>query len=114
MSETLDKAALLERFDGDLEFLAETVDLYNEESATLLGEARKAVAGGDGAGLARAAHALRGMVGNFLAETASEAAQKLETMGNSGDLAGADEGLAALERETEQLKTELAKLRQGA
>jgi hypothetical protein len=46
---------------------------------------------------------MKGSVGTFSARAAMEAARGLEEMGRSGDLAGAEAGLANLEEEIERL-----------
>lgn len=112
MDDILDKAALLARVDHDVEFLAETVEMFDQDAPRLLAEIRQAVARQDGAALARAAHTFKGMVANFCAQAATEAALKLEMMGESGDLAGAQESLHALEEESGRLKSALEELLQ--
>jgi HPt (histidine-containing phosphotransfer) domain-containing protein len=110
MTDVLDKAALLDRVDHDVEFLAETVEMFDEDAPGLLSQIRDAVAAGDSEALAAAAHTYKGMVANFCAQHATDAARKLEMMGRDGDLAGAQEALGALEKEAERLGSALREL----
>jgi HPt (histidine-containing phosphotransfer) domain-containing protein len=60
---------------------------------------QQAIEQDDAQGLERAAHALKGSVGNFVIPTAVKAAQTLETMGREGNLAAADTAYAVLQEE---------------
>lgn len=107
----LDVADLLERVDGDRELLGELVSMFLEDYRSLLSKIHEAVKYGDATSLTKAAHTLKGAVGNFSAERASQAARKLECMGRSGDMVHAHDALAHLEDEMSQLVTELTALR---
>ncbi|MHC4401272.1 MAG: Hpt domain-containing protein [Planctomycetota bacterium] len=113
MNDVLDKAALLERIDEDMEFLAETVEMFTEDGPQLLSEIRDAVARQDGAALATSAHTFKGMAANFSAIAAVDAALALEMMGKNSDLTGAREALGALEKEAYRLKSALTELLEG-
>jgi CheY-like chemotaxis protein len=104
-------------FEGDLEFLAEIVNLFLETYPALLSAIEDAVSRKDAEGLCRAAHTLKGAVANFGAKAVVEQARALEMIGKNGDLSSADEGWrrlralmaklipelqAALERATEE------------
>jgi len=106
----LDRAALLERLEGDAELLAEMVGALLEDCPRLVASIREAVARGDARLLERAAHTLKGSVGNFGASAAAAAALRLEQMGRQGELAQAGEACTALDREIERLKPILAGL----
>jgi HPt (histidine-containing phosphotransfer) domain-containing protein len=71
---------------------------------------REAVSQRDAGGVERAAHSLKGCVGNFAALGAIEAAAALENLGRAGDLAGAEHAYALLEVEIERLKPALKSL----
>lgn len=107
MSDPFDKDGLLEGIDGDIEFLEETIEMLDEDSGELLDQCRAAAAAGDAEALVPPAHTLKGMVGNFCAGPAQEAARVLEFMGREADMAGAADAVAALDREVDQLKTAL-------
>ncbi len=113
MSDIFDKAALLDRVDNDMEFLAETVEMLEEDGPDLLSQIRDAVAADDGEALSVAAHTYKGMVANFCADSTVEAALKLEMMGKGSDLVGAPEAFAVLEDLARQLSTALQELVQG-
>ena len=107
MTEILDKAALLERIDGDCEFLADMLRLYDKDCSRLIAEMRSALSRRDGSVLSDAAHTLAGLTRNFSAEAASDAALELEKMAENGEFAEAGEVLVALESESGRLKAAL-------
>ena len=107
MSGAFDEEALLERVDGDIEFLEETVAMLDEDSPALLEAIRAAVRSSDAAALVKAAHALKGMLANFCAEPAAAADRQLETMGREERLADAAGPAERVQRETEQLRAAL-------
>lgn len=92
----LSLAAALDRVGGDSQLLEEIAKLFLDNTPKLLEQIRQAVADRDALALSRSAHALKGSVGNFGADAAFQAAFRLEEMGRSGELAGADEAYAAL------------------
>ena len=107
MSDALDKADLMDRVDGDMEFLAETVEMFKEDGPELIEQMRLAVGDGNAESLASAAHTFKGMVANFSAQPTIDAALRLETMGKSGNLADAGEALNSLEKEALRLTSAL-------
>ena len=107
---SLDREVALARMGGDPELLKEIAVLFLENYQEWLGEVRRGAALGDARMLERAAHGLKGSVANFGARDAVEASLKLETLGRSGDLAGASESLAALELALETLRGDLESL----
>lgn len=110
MSELFDREALLDRVDNDMEFLAETVEMLEEDGPDLLGQISAAIEASDSEALAVAAHTYKGMVANFCADSTVEAALKLEMMGKDGNLTGAAEAFAVLEGQARQLATALQDL----
>jgi HPt (histidine-containing phosphotransfer) domain-containing protein len=100
----IDREALLERVDGDLDLLAELVETFEVECPRLLNATREAVAGADSHALERAAHSLKGSIGTFCAPAAFEAAGRLEQLGRDGDLTEAEAALTALEAEITQVQ----------
>lgn len=107
MTEVLNKAELMERVGDDLEFLAETFELLDEDAVPLLKDLHSAIGQGNAEKTAQAAHTMKGMIANFAAPAAEEAARRLETMGREADLSGSAEALVTLESEVEKLKTAL-------
>jgi CheY-like chemotaxis protein len=106
----IDPAAALERVGGDRELLAELFQVFADQCPRWLAEVRDAIARGDADRLRRAAHSLKGAVGNFGADTAFDLAQRLETMGRDGNLTAAPGTFADLEKQLERLLPVLAAL----
>jgi len=107
---SLDEAELLDRVGGDRALLRELVGIFLDVSPGSLAELREAIDRGDAAALYRQAHTFKGMVGHFGAAEALEAARRLESLGRDGDLSGAGEVFATLERAVERLRPALARL----
>jgi HPt (histidine-containing phosphotransfer) domain-containing protein len=84
--------------------------LFMKELPQLLTGVRVAVTAGDAQAIERAAHKLKGCIGNFDAAPAFAAALKLEVLGRSGALSRAEHDYADLEKEIEHLKLEMANL----
>jgi CheY-like chemotaxis protein len=97
-TEIFNKEDALAFVDGDMELLREIAELFAEDSKNQLQQIRQAIASSDAKTLERVAHTLKGAVGNFA---------KLEMMGREGDLSGAKEVLAILEKEIGRLKPAL-------
>jgi PAS domain S-box-containing protein len=112
-SDVLDRQEVLYRFDDDMDLLREAVRDFLDECPTRLQGLRDALACGDGAAVARLAHALKGSVGNFAARHAVEAAQKLETIGREGEVARGIEAYTELDEAIERLKPALLALPQS-
>ncbi len=108
--EPIDTASALARVEGDVELLKEMVALFLKELPELLTTLREAVTAGNARAVERAAHKLKGSVGNFAAPPAFEAALKLEVMGRTGSLSEAEPAYGALEKEIKRLKSALANL----
>ena len=106
----IDRKALLIAFDHDWNFLAEVFEMFRSDYPNMLDGLRRAVAAGDADGVKRAAHALKGMVGNFQAKAAAAAAFDLEKMGRNGLLDGAEAACETLAREIAHLEETLAQL----
>jgi len=109
-AKVFDQAALLARVQGDTQLLQELLGLFKDESPRLIGEIRAALSAHDPKALEAAAHTLKGVVGNFAADTAFQTALKLERQARGGELAGAELTLQELELQLERLKTALAHL----
>ena len=107
MSGAFDEEALLDRVEGDIEFLEATITMLDEDSPALLEEIRAAVRTSDAAALVKPAHALKGMLSNFCAGPAEDAARQLETIGRKDRLGDAPGPAERVQRETEQLRAAL-------
>ena len=103
MSRVFNDKELLERVDGDWEFLGETVEMLRTDGRALMDEIRQAAESGDAAALGRSGHTLKGMISNFCSPTTQAAAFEVEKMGKSGDLSAAPEAVKALSEQLEAL-----------
>ena len=112
-NEFFDRAALLDRVEGDEELLVEMVQLYVEDAPRALKTMRSALQQGDLHALERAAHSVKGSSANLAANPAADAAQRLEQDARRGDRAAAEASLAALESVMGQLLPALAESRSG-
>jgi PAS domain S-box-containing protein len=108
-----DGEAALARVDGDRELFREVVELFSGECARLMAEMQSAISEGDAYRLNRAAHTLKGAVGNFGADAVHELALELEAMGKHGDLTGARETFPVFEGEIARLKRALESFAEG-
>lgn len=111
--ESLDRLAILERLGGDADLLREVAGLFLEKQEKQLREIRDAIDCGDASRLEQAAHTLKGSLGNFHAHASIRTASLLEEMGRSGELDGAREALAEMERQIDRLKPALAEIADG-
>ena len=105
--QVFDLAAALDRVEGDTEMLSEVASIYLADCPRLLAAIQSAVARRDAPALEGAAHALKGAVSTFSASAARAAVFALEQMAKKGDLAGAPDALATLEREVDRLREAL-------
>jgi PAS domain S-box-containing protein len=108
--EVIDRAAALERVDGDTELLGEIVQLFLDDVDALTAEIRQAVSDADPGRIMRTAHRLKGSVATLAARPATDAALRLENMGRSGEIADATAALASLEAEMARLEPALRAL----
>jgi two-component system sensor histidine kinase/response regulator len=106
----MDEAAVLAGLDGNRGLLRDLARLFLADYPKQLVEIKAAIQGGDAERLRRAAHALKGSVGNFAAQRAFDTALQLEMLGKRGDVAAAQDVCVALEGELSQLSQELEKL----
>jgi two-component system sensor histidine kinase/response regulator len=104
----VDLARLLERVGHDRAALARLVAVFREDSPQQLARVRAAIRQNDAAALRAAAHAIKGAVANFAAPGATEAALRLQRMGEKDDLAEAEATLARLEQEIEKMLAALS------
>lgn len=84
-----DRAKVLDNLGGDEELLAEIAGLFAAAWPEILAKLRAALAAADADSLRAAAHALKGAVANFCADTAVHAVRRLEITSKAGDLSGA-------------------------
>jgi len=109
-----DKAHFLSRLDGDELLGTEVVGMFLEECPKLMKGIRQASARQDASALERAAHTLKGSLGDMAATQAFEAARDLEQMGRQGNLENTGAALAILESVIDRLMTELRRVEMKA
>jgi HPt (histidine-containing phosphotransfer) domain-containing protein len=108
--DVIDEATLLAGIDGNRRILSEIVRLFLADYPQRLAEIKQAIGRGDGVAVARAAHTLKGSVGNFAAEKAVVAAQSVEDVGKSGNFTTAEQAFLTLESELKLVGARLRKL----
>ncbi|VTR94283.1 signal transduction histidine kinase : PAS domain S-box OS=Singulisphaera acidiphila (strain ATCC BAA-1392 / DSM 18658 / VKM B-2454 / MOB10) GN=Sinac_7544 PE=4 SV=1: HAMP: PAS_9: HisKA: HATPase_c: Response_reg: Response_reg: Hpt [Gemmata massiliana] len=104
----VDRATALQCMAGDEELLREIADLFVQECPRQLGDLRAALGAGDAPTARRAAHTIKGAVGNFGARGAVEMANRIETLAKAGELDKADGLVPELEQQLGAVTTELA------
>jgi two-component system, sensor histidine kinase and response regulator len=113
MNDSIDLAALMDRLGGDRELLVELIGLYLEDEQALIDQVAAAVAAGDAQRLARAAHTLKGSVGNFCAAAAHGAAAALEAAARADRVDAATPLFDAMVSELEKVRDALRSLAAG-
>ena len=106
----IDSRALLEGVGGDRRLLHKLAKLFLADLPRFTARIKTALHSGDADELAKAAHALKGSVGNFGAAKVVEAASELERLARAEEIAEAQNEWAVLEPELEVVRQELAKL----
>ncbi len=94
-----DKAAALDRVEGDEELLQDICRIFLEESPKLMTSLQQAVVQKDAEAVSRAAHSLKGESGYLGAVNVSKMAKQLETMGRDRELSQAPAVLEQLQKE---------------
>jgi len=103
----LDRAGLMARIQGDPGMLRMFTDLFLADYPKRVKTIRDTLTAGDAAGVAAAAHSLKGAVAIFSSGPAYRAAATLERFGRQNSLDAADEAYGTLERELDRLKEAL-------
>src|SRR5206468_1775575 len=80
----LDEKATVDRL-GDMKFCKEIVELFLQDSAELISVIRGSISSEDRQSLCKAAHNLKGSIGNFVADAALQAAKRLEAIAENGE-----------------------------
>jgi HPt (histidine-containing phosphotransfer) domain-containing protein len=104
---SFDHDELMERIDDDLEFLEESIEIFDEDAGSLLDQIREAAASRDAEALVIPAHTFKGLVSNFCADAAHTAARELEARGRENRLDDVDALVGTLNAETTRLRSEL-------
>jgi HPt (histidine-containing phosphotransfer) domain-containing protein len=102
-----DQAAALSVMDGDQAFLRQLSAIFVEDTPSLVTEIRAAIEQQDARRLESAAHKLKGSSYPFCAETVTDLAQTLESLGAAGQMAAAKVELPRFETAISRLLTAL-------
>ena len=105
MTAAFDHDELMDRIDGDVEFLEESIEMLDEDVGPLLEKIRSAVVARDAGALVAPAHTLKGMLSNFCAAPAEHAARDLEKRGRENQLADIDGLVQTVERSAQHQST---------
>jgi CheY-like chemotaxis protein len=105
--ETFDLPEVMNTVLDNKALFQEIGKMFLEELPGYMAQIRESIAAGDARALRRAAHGLKGAVGNFRAHRAYEAAYHLENLGKDGELDKATAGLSILEGEVNALAHEM-------
>jgi HPt (histidine-containing phosphotransfer) domain-containing protein len=89
------------------QFLTQLIDVYLEETPSLLKAMDTAVAQTDAGAMQQAAHTLKSSSASLGAMTLSKLCEQLESLGHSQSMTGAREIVVQLESEYERVKTAL-------
>lgn len=103
-----DLPAALARMGGNVALLKQIAKVCGEDLPQYLARLRTAVAEGRPADVRHAAHSIKGMVVNFDATAAANAALRLEQMGQANNLDGAELVAQSLDDEVSRLLATLA------
>jgi HPt (histidine-containing phosphotransfer) domain-containing protein len=98
---------VLETLNDDHAAFKELSEMLLADHKPMLEAARQAVASGNVEELASIAHTLKGMVGNFAAESASKAAQDFYAAAHAGRINKAAAALKRFEQEMAELEQAL-------
>lgn len=108
VSEDWNMHEILERIDGDRDFLKELLAIFRDDSRTCLEKAHAAFVHGEMAQLSRAAHTIKGMLKNLAMNSAAGIAASLEKAAETQPkevsevhLARLEESIATLLKEVE-------------
>ena len=106
----MDVAEALNRMAGDKALLRSIIGIFFEQCPPLLAALDDSLRKNDPVGVRRAAHTLKGMIGNFGRKEAFDVADRLETLARGGDLSGAPPERTALESALGRLQPALTAL----
>lgn len=106
----LNRKEVYHRVDDDMELLQELIELFLEDYPQLMSDIHSAIQNGDATALKSSAHTLKGSVSNFCAQSAVDAALKLEIAGGNEDLSTAEADFVALQTSMNEVSNALEEL----
>lgn len=98
-----DLQEILERFDGDEEFLRELLLIFQQDAKKSLENAREALAEHNYPALTRAAYTLKGTLKNLAMKAAAQAAANLEDAARKESATELENDLRVLDKEMNEL-----------
>ncbi len=108
----LDRRALLDRTEGDVELLADIIPLFKQDSVRQLAAIRAAVENKDADALHLAAHSMKGTCANLGAVQAAATALELERAAAAGNFSRTQESLQLLEAQVQNARELLEEFKQ--
>ncbi|MBF0387110.1 MAG: Hpt domain-containing protein [Candidatus Omnitrophica bacterium] len=111
MSQVIDVKDVLERVQGDKEFMLELFDIFMEDFTGKRDTFWKAFEKHDTSGFQMIAHGLKGATGNISAAQMHDNCVALDLMGKDGDISNARPALELLDRQFAEFKIEAARLK---
>ncbi len=102
-----DRSSFMSRLEGDEQLGSEIIEMFVQECPKLLQGVRQAVEQQSAPLLERAAHALKGSLGDIGAHQAGDAARDLEMMARNGNLDDTGDALTSLVCALDRLMPEL-------
>ncbi|MFP4229247.1 MAG: Hpt domain-containing protein [Salinivenus sp.] len=106
----LDRSALFQTVDGDVDFLKTLVQTFLDDCPAYLAALQAAADNGDAEALVQEAHGLKGALGLLHAAPAHQAARRLEEMGRNNALEDVPDALDDLRRELNRLRPALREM----
>jgi len=94
---------LMERLEGDREFLRELLVMFREDARVNLQKSHAAIGISDYEQLSRSAHTMKGMLRNLSMDAAAETAAALESAARESRGSDSKELLQRLEKELEEI-----------
>jgi len=107
-------AELMDTVDGDEDLLRELIGVFLEDAPRLLGQVHRALMTGDGTGLYRSAHTLKGSAGNFAAPQVVACIARIEAGARANDFAAAWRDFGVLEATLQTLFADLSAFEAGS
>ncbi len=109
----INQSELMARIDNDWELLRELVDIFREDFPRYCDNLRTAVREGDLARTAESAHSLKGMLANFAASAAAQAAAEIEQVARRGEAGSLPPAISSFNEVTSGLLAEIDGLLAG-
>ena len=104
---SFDLSGAMEIVLGNKDLFREIAGMFLETCPDYIAGIKKGIAENDAGVLEREAHSLKGAIGNFGAKEAYEVAQRLEKLGEEGEMAAAAGELSNLENALNELASEM-------